>query len=444
MTQLISPTYDVLGIGFGPSNLALAIALQEQALQQGRNYQALFLDKQHDYRWHGNTLVTQSELQISYLKDLVTLRNPTSPFSFVNYLHKHDRLVDFINLGTLYPCRMEYNDYLCWVARQFSEQCAYGEEVSRVEPVQGPDGIELLKVLSTDVRGQERFRLTRSVVVSTGGTPRIPAAFSHLRNDARVFHHSRYLESIAKQPCLKNPSMRIAVIGGGQSAAEAFIDLNDSYPSAQVDMILRAAVLKPADDSPFVNEIFAPSYTDLVFNEPQAEREKLIQEYHNTNYSVVDLNLIESIYSIFYRQKVANQQRHAFLSRRTVELAGADSNGIELTLRDSATGATEQRRYDVVILATGYQRSSHRELLAPLKDYLGDYEVGRDYRLQTDPRLRAGIYMQGFSQDSHGLSDTLLSVLPMRAAEIAASIFDQPQGGKSINRDTKSLAAQSA
>ncbi len=444
MTQLISPTYDVLGIGFGPSNLALAIALQEQALQQGRNYQALFLDKQHDYRWHGNTLVTQSELQISYLKDLVTLRNPTSPFSFVNYLHKHDRLIDFINLGTLYPCRMEYNDYLCWVARQFSEQCAYGEEVSRVEPVQGPDGIELLKVLSTDVRGQERFRLARSVVVSTGGTPRIPAAFSHLRNDARVFHHSRYLESIAKQPCLKNPSMRIAVIGGGQSAAEAFIDLNDSYPSAQVDMILRAAVLKPADDSPFVNEIFAPSYTDLVFNEPQAEREKLIQEYHNTNYSVVDLNLIESIYSIFYRQKVANQQRHAFLSRRTVELAGADSNGIELTLRDSATGATEQRRYDVVILATGYQRSSHRELLAPLKDYLGDYEVGRDYRLKTDPRLRAGIYMQGFSQDSHGLSDTLLSVLPMRAAEIAASIFDQPKGGKSINRDTKSLAARSA
>lgn len=444
MTQLISPTYDVLGIGFGPSNLALAIALQEQALQQGRNYQALFLDKQHDYRWHGNTLVTQSELQISYLKDLVTLRNPTSPFSFVNYLHKHDRLIDFINLGTLYPCRMEYNDYLCWVARQFSEQCAYGEEVSRVEPVQGPAGIELLKVLSTDVRGQERFRLTRSVVVSTGGTPRIPAAFSHLRNDARVFHHSRYLESIAKQPCLKSPSMRIAVIGGGQSAAEAFIDLNDSYPSAQVDMILRAAVLKPADDSPFVNEIFAPSYTDLVFNEPQAEREKLIQEYHNTNYSVVDLNLIESIYSIFYRQKVANQQRHAFLSRRTVELAGADSNGIELTLRDSATGATEQRRYDVVILATGYQRSSHRELLAPLKDYLGDYEVGRDYRLQTDPRLRAGIYMQGFSQDSHGLSDTLLSVLPMRAAEIAASIFDQPQGGKSISRYTKSRAAQSA
>ena len=117
MTQAIaSPAvHDLIGIGFGPSNLALAIALQEREKAQGK-LDVLFLDKQADYRWHGNTLVTQSELQISFLKDLVTLRNPTSPYSFVNYLKTHDRLVDFINLGTFYPCRMEYNDYLRWVA----------------------------------------------------------------------------------------------------------------------------------------------------------------------------------------------------------------------------------------------------------------------------------------------------------------------------------------
>ena len=42
----------------------------------------LFLDKQDDYRWHGNTLVTQSELQISFLKDLVTLRNTANNGAF--------------------------------------------------------------------------------------------------------------------------------------------------------------------------------------------------------------------------------------------------------------------------------------------------------------------------------------------------------------------------
>ncbi|MFZ0155339.1 SidA/IucD/PvdA family monooxygenase, partial [Pseudomonas sp.] len=77
MTQAIESAvvHDLIGIGFGPSNLALAIALEERGQLQGP-LDTLFLDKQADYRWHGNTLVSQSELQISFLKDLVTLRNP--------------------------------------------------------------------------------------------------------------------------------------------------------------------------------------------------------------------------------------------------------------------------------------------------------------------------------------------------------------------------------
>jgi L-ornithine N5-oxygenase len=63
-------------------------------------------------------------------------------------------------------------------------------------------------------------------------------------------------------------------------------------------------------------------------------------------------------------------------------------------------------------------------LLAPLQKYLGDFQVERDYRVRADAQLRAGVYLQGFSQSSHGLSDTLLSVLPMRAEEIAHSLFE--------------------
>ncbi|WP_263264181.1 lysine N(6)-hydroxylase/L-ornithine N(5)-oxygenase family protein [Pseudomonas sp. RIT-PI-S] len=441
MTAFNAAPYDVVGIGFGPSNLALAIALQEQGAARGHHYRALFLDKQQDYRWHGNTLVNQSELQISFLKDLVTLRNPTSPYSFVNYLREEGRLVDFINLGTFYPCRMEFNDYLRWVAERFASQAAYGHTVTAVEPVAGANGIDTLRVHSVDAQGREQQQLTRSVVLSTGGTPRIPQQFAHLRGDARVFHHAQYLERMAQQPCTRHEPMRIAVVGGGQSAAEAFIDLNDSYPSVQVDMILRAAVLKPADDSPFVNDIFSPAYTDLVFNEPDSEREQLIAEFQNTNYSVVDLGLIERIYGIFYRQKVARQARHGFLCRRHIERGEASAEGIELTLRDTATGDIHRQRYDLVILATGYERTSHRQLLAPLLESLGDLSVGRDYRVQAAPQLKAAVYLQGFSQASHGLSDTLLSVLPARAEEIATSLFEYWQAGA---RQPQALARQTA
>ena len=424
MTQAIASAvvHDLIGIGFGPSNLALAIALEERGQVQGP-LDVLFLDKQADYRWHGNTLVSQSELQISFLKDLVTLRNPTSPYSFVNYLKAHGRLVDFINLGTFYPCRMEFNDYLRWVASHFEAQSRYGEEVLAIEPLLHQQQVEALRVISRDAQGLQHIRTTRSVVVSAGGTPRIPAPFKAFKDDSRVFHHSQYLERMAKQPCVSGKPMRIAIIGGGQSAAEAFIDLNDSFPSAQVDLILRGSALKPADDSPFVNEVFSPQFTDLVFAQDTVERERLINEYQSTNYSVVDIDLIERIYGIFYRQKVSGIARHAFRSLTRIDSAVADEQGIKLALCNTANGVVDAQHYDAVILATGYERQMHRHLLAPLAEYLGDFEVDRDYRIVTDPRCKAGIYMQGFSQASHGLSDTLLSVLPIRAEEISASMY---------------------
>ena len=419
--------YDFIGIGFGPSNLALAIALEERAKIQGA-LNVLFLDKQRNYSWHGNTLVAQSELQISFLKDLVSLRNPTSPYSFVNYLHKQGRLVDFINLGAWYPGRVEFNDYLRWVAAHFSAQTQYGEEVINIEPVEFEREVTALRVTSRNHEGVEQQRITKSLAVSTGGTPFVPPAFRHLQSDSRVFHHARYLENIRKQVCVNGKPMKVAIIGSGQSAAEAFIDLNDSYPSVSVEMILRGSALKPADSSPFVNEIFSPEFTDIVFKQTTERRESIINEYHNTNYSVVDLDLIERIYAIFYRQKVVGEQRHQFRKLSSIEQAIATDTGINLTFKNTATGAITSQTYDAVILATGYERKHHYEIMAPLADYLKEYSVDRDYRIKTNSHFKPAIYMQGFCESSHGLSDTLLSVLPIRADDIAKSLYEFVEG----------------
>lgn len=418
-----TPLHDVIGVGFGPSNMALAIALEELAQANGLALNTLFLEKQRHYRWHGETLIGQSRLQISFLKDLVSLRNPTSAYSFINYLHTQERLVDFINRGTFHPCRMEFNDYLRWVAEHFREAVRYGEAVLRIEPGYGANTIDHLRVIARDEQGREATHRARAVVLATGGTPRIPPAFAGLGDDPRIFHHSRYLSGMRSLPCAQGQPMRIAVIGSGQSAAEAFIDLHDSYPSVDIEMVLRASALKPADDSPFVNEIFDPAQTDRVFAQSAAEREQFIAEYRNTNYSVVDLDLIERIYEVLYRQKIARQQRHSLLCRHSVEAAKADAGGFQLTLRDLASGQRRERRYDAVILATGYERRAHNELLAPLLPQLRDCAVDRDYRVLASDNLKAAVYLQGFCESSHGLSDTLLSVLPMRSAEIGRALY---------------------
>jgi L-ornithine N5-oxygenase len=63
-------------------------------------------------------LLPDTIMQISCLKDLATLRNPTSPFTFLSYLHEHNRLVSFINRGSVIPTRREYADYLKWAANK--------------------------------------------------------------------------------------------------------------------------------------------------------------------------------------------------------------------------------------------------------------------------------------------------------------------------------------
>ncbi len=409
--------YDTIGVGFGPSNLALAAALRETALTAS-GFDFRFIEKQPSFVWHGNMLLDNSRMQISFLKDLVSLRNPASRYSFINYLHQKQRLQDFINLNTFYPSRHEFNDYLSWVAEQFSDSCDYGEEVTSVEPELLAGKVQYLRVRSRERDGRERERLARNVVVSVGGSPKVPAEFLPLKNNPRVFHSSTYLNSMRN---VENPR-RVAIIGSGQSAAEIFLDLHDKDPNVSVDLISRALALRPADSSPFVNQIFNSDYTDYVYRQPPEDRKQFLHEFGNTNYAVADLDIIETIFDVMYQQKVTSNHRHSVLNRRKVTRVTTEPNGIALEVSCLDGGTPITRSYDAVILATGYNRQHHNELLDPMKPYFVNDEVGRDYRIELTADCKAQIFLQGCCEATHGLSDTLLSVLPVRAKEIVSSI----------------------
>ncbi|MGH3486991.1 MAG: L-lysine 6-monooxygenase, partial [Actinopolymorphaceae bacterium] len=48
--------------------------------------------------------------------------------------------------------------------------------------------------------------------------------------------------------------------------------------------------------------------------------------------------------------------------------------------------------------------------------------VGRDYRVVTAPEVRGGIYLQGGTEHTHGITSSLLSNTAVRAGEILASV----------------------
>lgn len=422
--------HDLIGVGFGPSNVALAIALEEKR-HGGKPLDAVFIERQPSFAWHPHMLLDQAHMQISFLKDLATLRNPTSRFTFVNYLHEKGRLTDFINLKSFFPSRHEFNDYLGWAASQFEDACRYGEEVFEVLPEKQGGEVPLLRVRSRDESGRVQERMARNLVVSIGGTPNIPESFRALRGDARVFHSSSYLKDMARHP----QARRVAIIGAGQSAAEIFMDLQGRPGAPQVDFVMRARSIRPSDDSPFVNEVFNADFTDYMYSRASDERAALLDEFSQTNYAVADLDLIQQIFKVFYDQKVTRGNRLRMLRQHDVRAVRAAADGIHLTLNDQDLGRESVVRYDAVVLATGYARDQHKDLLLPLAPYLGDFDVDRCYRLKGTPDFHPGIYLQGACEDSHGLSDTLLSVTSVRTGEIGNALLAAHPRARSAARD---------
>lgn len=102
------------------------------------------------------------------------MRSPTSPYTFLSYLHEQDRLATFINRSTFAPTRREYADYMGWAAKKVINtpgtgvQVAFGEWVEDLEPVYDSEGeIYAVRLLSKDRKtGEKRVRVARNLVVS--------------------------------------------------------------------------------------------------------------------------------------------------------------------------------------------------------------------------------------------------------------------------------------
>ncbi|ERS96222.1 hypothetical protein HMPREF1624_07131 [Sporothrix schenckii ATCC 58251] len=470
---------DLICVGFGPASLAVAVAVHDtlEAGTLAAPPKILFLEKQHGFAWHAGMLLPGAKMQISYIKDLATLRNPRSAFTFTNYLHENGRLVDFTNLGTFLPARAEYEDYLRWCASSFDESVIYDIEVLAVDAdVQdgqkiqktAHDTVSTFRVVARDVTsGREQLYRARNVLIATGGKPSLPVCLS--ASHPRVIHSSQFAHLVPTILDNQHAPYRVAVVGAGQSAAEIFNNIQELYPNSQTFLVMRSEFLRPSDDSPFVNSIFNPEYIDSLYPKPASYRRNLLVDARPTNYGVVRLELIEHLYDRMYhqRRKLGTDEKkwpHRILgSTQVARVEPGEKDALRLVVEPVQSGTSaepEVLEVDLVIAATGYERNSHVTMLKGLwpllpeteskratsgtdDDSIGTWEVNdttasdgasptkmlrvaRDYHVEFDATRIApgsGIWLQGCCEGTHGLSDTLLSVLATRSGEIVESIF---------------------
>ncbi|MEQ4718032.1 SidA/IucD/PvdA family monooxygenase [Nonomuraea sp. B19D2] len=411
---------DIAGVGFGPANLALAIALDEMD-SAGRAVTARFFEAQERFGWHRGMLIEGATMQVPFLKDLVTMRNPTSRFSFLSFLHTRGRIVDFANTKTFFPLRTEFHEYLAWAAEQFENCVSYQSEVVGIRSATGPGDVEAVDV-SVRVGGRDgtpRTHRARNVVIAAGGRPRMPEG---LPESERIWHSSRLLDG-AQAIAGSEPSSFV-VLGSGQSAAEAVDYLHREFADAQVHSVHSRYGYSVADDSAFTNAIFNPEAVDHHFAASESVRRSLHAYHANTNYSVVDEGLISRLYQTSYLESVTGRRRlHFHKVSRLVEVTHAGDR-LRVVIEFLPDGSTTTIEADALVCATGYLRADPGSLLGDLlprcrRDGQGRLLLDRNRRVATDESVKCGIYVLGYGEHSHGLSETLLSLTAVRAGELA-------------------------
>jgi L-ornithine N5-oxygenase len=139
------------------------------------------------------------------------------------------------------------------------------------------------------------------------------------------------------------------------------------------------------------------------------------------------MELIEALYATAYREKVQGRERLRFLNVSRIREVKDSGDRLDVAVEFLPTGERQELTADLLVHATGYRPRDIGALLGEsakicLRDDGDDVRVGRDHRVEVAPEVTAGIYLQGGTEHTHGLTSTLLSTTAVRAGEIRDSL----------------------
>jgi L-ornithine N5-oxygenase len=409
---------DILGVGFGPANLALAIALEETL----PTTTAHFLEARANPVWQDGMLLSRSNIQNHPVRDLVTLRNPRSRYSFINYLFEAGRLLSHLNLPVEFPLRKDYAQYISWVSGQFTAVAEFGAKVVEI----GLDRLhgDHVYVVSTSDGAEHAGR---TLVLAPGRTPYVPSPFDKALGP-RVFHLVDYLHRMAELP---KPPARVAVIGGSQSAVELTLDLAHRFPDAEIVTYIRSFSLRLKDTSPFSEEGYFPEFTSYYYQSDRQAKRALDAYMRPTNYSSADADVLHELYLMLYEQRLDGSERVFIKGNQRVTELDDKAGRLRLTVEEVHTGEITHDELDCVVLATGFRDLGPAEnqerfpaLLSGVIDRFefdedGQLVVNEDYSLRSKLPATPPLFLNGLCESSHGIGDSgSFSLLAPRAATI--------------------------
>ncbi|NEY36990.1 SidA/IucD/PvdA family monooxygenase, partial [Streptomyces sp. PRKS01-65] len=407
----------------GPFNLSLAALAHPLA-----ELDTAFYDRSPTFRWHPGLLIEDSTIQVPFLADLVTLADPASPWTFLNYLKTRERLFPFYFAERFHIRRTEYDAYCRWVAGNLPA-LHFGH---RVDAVRWNPGHEVFEIDHTRLGGDGQPEThgrtrARNVVLGIGTEPHVPDPLKPLVGapGVPVVHAADYLHH--RDTLLA--AGHITVIGTGQSGAEIFLDLLRHRPAGRerIHWLGRTGAFAPMEYSKLGLEHFTPDYTRYFHGLAEPVRDRLVPAQWQLHKGI-DTDTLAAIHDELYRRTLHGGWPDAVLTPGVrVRTAGrVAATRIELHLEHTQQHTRTRLTTDAVVLATGYRQRPLDQLLAGLDPYLcrdssERPHVDARFRLALDPRITASgchVYVQNAEIHTHGVGTPDLGLAAWRSATI--------------------------
>ena len=423
--------YDFVAVGVGPFNLGLACLSSTVA-----DLRCLFLDREQEFNWHPGMLIDGVTLQSPFLADLVSMADPTNPFSYLNYRKQEGSLFNFFVRENYYLERQEYNRYCRWAASRL-DNLRFNHNVEQIiyDPQQGVYRITGTEVTGTAVAGtaitginrhKKPFSfLAKKLVVGVGMKPRVPACF-HTAASALDLHSSRYLKNKVDLQKKK----KITVIGGGQSGAEIFYDLlKDSEQFGyQLDWVTRAPRFFQMETAKLTLEILCGDYGNYFHALDMPTKQKIIEEQKSV-YCGANQSLIDKIYDFLDEGRHSNLPQVQLMPCMNLIGAESDKNahsgadGFLLQFEHTQTGVNYQTYTDGLVLSSGhlYEVPMFMEGVFERieRDEQGKYLQKENWSVDIHGRE---IFIQNAGFESHGLINQDLGMSCYRNSRILREI----------------------
>lgn len=243
----------------------------------------------------------------------------------------------WVDRGRRHPTHGEWGNYLGWVLGQAGANVRAFREVISVEAA---GNRELL--IRTRSRGREEDFRADGLVLTGPGNPRGLDGNEVAKDDPHVLDGRSYWLNIEAFRYME--SGKVAVVGGGETAASVAVSILEANPKITVEIVNRAGALFSRGESFFENALF--STAEGWRKRPIESRERIIRRTDRGVFSVDAMSRLSESMNVRFRGE-------------TVEWIGSTAGGMGVRF----AGADRDELYNRVVLATGFDPWTSLDIL---------------------------------------------------------------------------------